>query len=187
MNIIYYLFQVENDNEKYVVVSGCPKRNGIRHVKNIAMLALKLLGKMTTFKIKHKPGMMLRLRLGCHTGMSAIYNLWIFLLLYNPFIKYFKALVDLGLQQDYRSPYVRHNEQKVRQYVITEEISSRDKKRVRFIKKHVLKRVRDNRSISVRFCMNLVLATQLRYIPKFVITEYVMQELYCICCRIDPV
>ena len=61
-------FQVENYNEKYSVVSGCPKKNGIRHVRNIAMLSLKLMAKMCDFKIRHKPFMTLRLRICCHCG-----------------------------------------------------------------------------------------------------------------------
>eukprot|EP00794_Sanderia_malayensis_P009846 gene9846-10856_t len=69
-NIIdrFEVFKLDNENEKYLIISGCPKRNGIRHVKNVAMLALKLMAKVAAFEIKHRPHEMLRMRICCHTG-----------------------------------------------------------------------------------------------------------------------
>jgi len=61
-------FKFDNYNEKFSIVSGCPKKNGIRHVRNIAMFALKVMSKMTIFRMRHRPHELLRLRICCHCG-----------------------------------------------------------------------------------------------------------------------
>ena len=55
-----------------MVVSGIPKPNGHRHVGEIANLALDLLSAAyTRFRIRHRPGQGLNLRIGMHTGPCA--------------------------------------------------------------------------------------------------------------------
>ena len=56
--------------DAYMVVSGLPKRNGIRHAGEIASMSLHLLDAITQFKIHHRPHDTLKLRIGIHTGMS---------------------------------------------------------------------------------------------------------------------
>ena len=55
-----------------MVVSGLPKRNGKNHAGEIATMALHLLHSMTSFKVRHKSGYQLQLRIGIHTGNSLI-------------------------------------------------------------------------------------------------------------------
>ena len=54
-----------------MVVSGVPKRNGTRHVVEISNMSLDLLNEVTKFKVRHKPEMKLKLRIGLHTGPCA--------------------------------------------------------------------------------------------------------------------
>ena len=63
--------QVETIGDAYMVVSGAPKRNGGRHVAEVAEMALDLLQAVTKFCIPHKPGERLQLRIGIHTGPCA--------------------------------------------------------------------------------------------------------------------
>lgn len=51
-----------------MVASGLPLRNGIKHAGEIATLSLDLLKVVKPFKIKHRPGMSLHMRIGIHTG-----------------------------------------------------------------------------------------------------------------------
>ena len=53
-----------------MVVSGLPVRNGQLHAREIARMALALLNAVMSFKIRHKPGVQLRLRIGIHSGME---------------------------------------------------------------------------------------------------------------------
>ena len=64
-------FQVETISDSYMVVSGLPHRNGDRHVGEIANLALDLMSAACDFKIRHRPGLKLQLRIGFHTGPCA--------------------------------------------------------------------------------------------------------------------
>lgn len=52
-----------------MVVSGLPIRNGTKHVKEIASMALELLESVKTFQIRHRPNETLQLRIGIHTGI----------------------------------------------------------------------------------------------------------------------
>ncbi len=54
-----------------MVVSGVPRRNGQRHVAEIANMALDLLVKVTRFRIRHIPERRMQLRIGLHTGSCA--------------------------------------------------------------------------------------------------------------------
>ena len=51
-----------------MVVSGLPKRNGIRHAGEIASMSLHLLKAIQRFKIRHRPNDTLKLRIGIHSG-----------------------------------------------------------------------------------------------------------------------
>ena len=59
---------METIGDAYMVASGLPNRNGIRHAGEISNMSLDLLSAMTTFKIRHVPGKQLQLRIGIHTG-----------------------------------------------------------------------------------------------------------------------
>ena len=51
-----------------MVVSGLPVRNGDRHAREIAKMSLTLLYAVRSFKIRHRPGEQLMLRIGIHSG-----------------------------------------------------------------------------------------------------------------------
>lgn len=51
-----------------MVVSGLPVRNGDRHAREIAKMSLTLLNTVRSFKIRHRPGEQLMLRIGIHSG-----------------------------------------------------------------------------------------------------------------------
>lgn len=59
-----------------MVVSGLPRRNGNQHASQIADMALALLKRVLTFKIRHRPDMTLNLRIGLHTGPCAAGAFW---------------------------------------------------------------------------------------------------------------
>uniref|UniRef100_A0A3B3U397 Guanylate cyclase domain-containing protein n=1 Tax=Poecilia latipinna TaxID=48699 RepID=A0A3B3U397_9TELE len=60
--------QVETIGDAYMVVSGLPVRNGKRHGREIARMALALLAAVRTFRIRHRPERQLELRIGIHSG-----------------------------------------------------------------------------------------------------------------------
>ena len=62
---------METIGDAYMVCSGLPQRNGRRHVAEISLMALELLRVIQSFKVPHKPGMKLKLRIGMHTGPCA--------------------------------------------------------------------------------------------------------------------
>lgn len=51
-----------------MVVSGLPVRNGNIHAREIARMALALLGNVHKFTMRHRPDEQLKLRIGMHTG-----------------------------------------------------------------------------------------------------------------------
>ena len=62
---------METIGDAYMVVSGAPKptRN---HSGEIATMSLDLLSAVyTNFKVRHRPEMQLKLRIGIHTGSCA--------------------------------------------------------------------------------------------------------------------
>ena len=85
------LFQVETIGDAYMVVSGLPMRNGINHAREIARMALALLNAVRSFKIRHRPGEQLKLRIGIHSGKFKPIQKLIILLLYHEFIIFWRA------------------------------------------------------------------------------------------------
>ena len=69
-NVCTFCFceQVETIGDAYMVASGLPVTNGIRHAGEIGTMALDLLSSVRTFKIRHRPDRQLQLRTGMHTG-----------------------------------------------------------------------------------------------------------------------
>ena len=62
---------METIGDAYMLASGLPHRNGNRHAAEVANTALNLLDQVSHFKIKHRPGETLLLRIGIHTGPCA--------------------------------------------------------------------------------------------------------------------
>ena len=62
--------QVETIGDAYMVVSGLPGRNGINHAREVGRMALALLNAVRSFKIRHRPGEQLKLRIGIHSGTN---------------------------------------------------------------------------------------------------------------------
>uniref|UniRef100_A0A8C4SL10 Guanylate cyclase n=1 Tax=Erpetoichthys calabaricus TaxID=27687 RepID=A0A8C4SL10_ERPCA len=64
----YDVYKVETIGDAYMVVSGVPKENGIKHASEIACMALDLVAVCRTFRIPHKPNTQLQIRAGIHSG-----------------------------------------------------------------------------------------------------------------------
>lgn len=62
------VYKVETIGDSYMVVSGLPNRNGIKHAGEIANMSLDLLSDICHFHIKHLPQKQLQLRIGIHSG-----------------------------------------------------------------------------------------------------------------------
>ncbi|KAH0623746.1 hypothetical protein JD844_006843, partial [Phrynosoma platyrhinos] len=67
---IYDVYKVETIGDAYMVASGLPIRNGMKHVEEIATMSLHFLSAMISFKIRHMPNEKLRLRIGIHTALQ---------------------------------------------------------------------------------------------------------------------
>ncbi|XP_050396920.1 atrial natriuretic peptide receptor 1 isoform X2 [Patella vulgata] len=62
------VYKVETIGDAYMVVSGLPVRNGNLHAREICRMSLALLDAVLSFRIKHRPDLQLKLRIGLHTG-----------------------------------------------------------------------------------------------------------------------
>ena len=69
------VYKVETIGDAYMVVSGLPERNGVKHASEIANMSLNLLESMSHFTVPHLPDTMLKLRIGLHSGTNAVYYL----------------------------------------------------------------------------------------------------------------
>ena len=58
------VYKVETIGDAYMFVSGMPVRNGDRHALEIANCAMELLSGILNFKVEHKPGYRLQIRIG---------------------------------------------------------------------------------------------------------------------------
>ena len=62
---------METIGDAYMCVSGVPKRNGPRHVAEIANMSLSIRDAVGKFRIRHMPDRPMRVRIGLHTGPCA--------------------------------------------------------------------------------------------------------------------
>jgi len=82
--------QVETIGDAYMVVSGLPIPNGFLHAREICRMALQLLREVKSFRIRHRPGDKLLLRIGIHSGMlpSSAFCTRVCSFLYCPKLQY---------------------------------------------------------------------------------------------------
>uniref|UniRef100_A0A0K0FCE6 Guanylate cyclase n=1 Tax=Strongyloides venezuelensis TaxID=75913 RepID=A0A0K0FCE6_STRVS len=62
------VYKVETIGDGYLCVSGLPHRNGVLHVKEIALLSINLIKSLDSFTIQHLPNEKIKIRVGMHTG-----------------------------------------------------------------------------------------------------------------------
>ncbi|ELT99792.1 hypothetical protein CAPTEDRAFT_143601 [Capitella teleta] len=65
------VYKVETIGDAYMVISGLPERNGIRHAACIADMAIELMEAARNYTIPHLPDEQLQLRAGIHSGPVA--------------------------------------------------------------------------------------------------------------------
>uniref|UniRef100_A0A914Z3L7 Guanylate cyclase n=1 Tax=Panagrolaimus superbus TaxID=310955 RepID=A0A914Z3L7_9BILA len=64
-------YKVETIGDAYMVVSGIPIENGIRHLMTLSDVALEMMTFLEEFRVPHKKSDKIRIRLGLHTGPVA--------------------------------------------------------------------------------------------------------------------
>ncbi|VDN10425.1 unnamed protein product [Dibothriocephalus latus] len=70
----YDVYKVETIGDAYMVASGVPRRNGLRHAVSVTDMALDLVEASHSFVIPHLPGAPLKIRVGLHSGTVALIN-----------------------------------------------------------------------------------------------------------------
>ena len=71
----YDVYKVETIADSYMCVSGLPEKNGSKHARIIAQLALQMIRLAKTYSISSLPGVTVGLRVGIHSGMAHLYLL----------------------------------------------------------------------------------------------------------------
>ena len=61
-------YKVETIGDAYMVVSGIPQENGVRHLMHISDVALEMMVFLFGFEVPHKKTQRIKIRLGLHTG-----------------------------------------------------------------------------------------------------------------------
>ncbi|ELT98642.1 hypothetical protein CAPTEDRAFT_109051 [Capitella teleta] len=64
----HQVYKVETIGDSYMVISGLPQRNGIKHAGALCTMALDLLEAVRRFRIRHRPDEPLQMRAGIHSG-----------------------------------------------------------------------------------------------------------------------
>ena len=64
-------YKVETIGDAYMVISGLPNPNGIKHADEIARLALKFVEEAKQCRVAHLPNEEIKLRMGVHSGPVA--------------------------------------------------------------------------------------------------------------------
>uniref|UniRef100_A0A8C4X6V7 Guanylate cyclase n=1 Tax=Erpetoichthys calabaricus TaxID=27687 RepID=A0A8C4X6V7_ERPCA len=64
----YDVYKVETIGDAYMVASGLPIRNGVKHVEEIATMSLHFLSLVMNYHIRHLSNETLKLRIGLNTG-----------------------------------------------------------------------------------------------------------------------
>lgn len=59
---------METIGDAYMVASGVPVPNGMRHAPEIAEMALEIRQEVSDYKVPHMPGKVLQIRIGIHSG-----------------------------------------------------------------------------------------------------------------------
>eukprot|EP00057_Strongylocentrotus_purpuratus_P030127 XP_780785.2 PREDICTED: uncharacterized protein LOC575279 [Strongylocentrotus purpuratus] len=67
---VYDVYKVETIGDAYMVASGCPERNGDKHVKEIATMSIDLRSAVKQVHVPRSPSIKLQVRIGLHTGES---------------------------------------------------------------------------------------------------------------------
>ncbi|TMS37583.1 hypothetical protein L596_004484 [Steinernema carpocapsae] len=64
-------YKVETIGDAYMVVSGIPEENGLRHLMHMSDVAIEIMKFLITYEIPHRKSQRMRIRLGLHTGPVA--------------------------------------------------------------------------------------------------------------------